>query len=94
MEVTCAADIWSFGLLLYEIFGVDDNPFTESYSSYDEFVQLAKQDKLIPKALPAGSPAAVVNMYQLCLKASRPSAADLLDLVMNSCIVEVTPFIV
>lgn len=85
------ADIWSFGLLLYEIYvGVEDDDFP--LPPDPEMTELAKEGKLIPRPLPlplpptcpAAAAAAVQSLCSRCFEqdpAKRASASELLNIV-------------
>lgn len=81
LVVTTKSDIWSFGLLLYEMFvGRDPLPpeDAESLSS------LARAGKLVPRAMPGSAPAEIRAMFELCCHqdpSRRPTAKQLLDVV-------------
>lgn len=84
-KVNNKADIWSFGLLLHEIFvGVGDDDFPIAAFYYDDFVNDAKAGKLIPRALPTTCPAVAQELCSRCFEqdpTKRASATELLRIV-------------
>lgn len=78
------ADVWAFGLLLYEIYvGVEDKDFPVPLDE-DELRDLAKDGKMVPTPLPAGCPAMVLSICTLCFEqgpARRGTVQQLLEVV-------------
>lgn len=79
------ADVWSFGLLLHEIYaGVEDKDFPLPTDDYDELVELAKAGKLTPTPLPHTCAVDVRNLYARCVEVNvekRASVKELLALL-------------
>lgn len=84
--MTCKADIWSFGLLIHDIFS-DSWPFPCTRGAAAEMDVLASEGKLVPTKLPADCPCLFQLVCDACFaqdEATRPDAKAVLAMLSPS----------
>ena len=84
-EISSSADIWSFGLLLYQLY--DQQAFVlpdDNDDAFKEMEKRAKAGELKPKALSSLCPLEIQILCQQCFEqdhTKRATAAQLLEVV-------------
>ena len=77
-------DVWSYGVLLWEIFTLAKNPYPEVVAFDDDFIQLLEHDYRLPRPDYADEPIeAMINACWHRVNKARPSFAQLRQQLAN-----------
>ncbi|KAL5470980.1 hypothetical protein EMCRGX_G029049 [Ephydatia muelleri] len=84
---TFKSDVWSFGIVLWEIFTYGHSPYPDiEIQAWEHFIQFLKDGNRPP--LPSGCPENMYEIMQKCWKLNpdeRPSASGLIDTFIPRC---------